>query len=186
MMDVQAMQEQSSNATLSGTRRICFSHGKVLIIIEKIILWGFSSYAFPNICIHFPIWCLPQTGQESLTLCNNEASLIAQLVKKKKKSVCNAGDPGSIPRTGRSPEGSGNPLQYSCLENPMDRGAWRVTAHGVTRVRHNLVTKPPPPIIFGLSSKQYHYPSDLGIWVLNQNLWAPIWLRIPILVVIIL
>ena len=42
-----------------------------------------------------------------------------------KVSVCNAGDPGSIPRSGRSPgEGNGNPLQYYCLENPMDGGAW--------------------------------------------------------------
>ena len=42
-----------------------------------------------------------------------------------KESVCNAGDPGSIPGSGRSPgEGNGNPLQYSCLKNPMDRGAW--------------------------------------------------------------
>ena len=42
-----------------------------------------------------------------------------------KTSVYNAGDPGSNPRTGRSPEeGHGNPLQYSCLENPMDGGAW--------------------------------------------------------------
>jgi len=41
-----------------------------------------------------------------------------------KKFTCNAGDPGSIPGSGRSPgEGNGNPLQYSCLENPMDRGA---------------------------------------------------------------
>ena len=42
-----------------------------------------------------------------------------------KESVCKAGDLGSIPGSGRSPgEGNGNPLQYSCLENPMDRGAW--------------------------------------------------------------
>ena len=42
-----------------------------------------------------------------------------------KASACNAGDPGSIPGLGRSPgEGNGNPLQYSCLENPMDRGPW--------------------------------------------------------------
>ena len=44
----------------------------------------------------------------------------------------NAGDPGSIPGWGSSPgEGNGNPLQYSCLENPMDRGAWQATVHGV-------------------------------------------------------
>jgi len=43
------------------------------------------------------------------------------------------GDPASIPESGRSPqEGNGNPLQYFCLGNPMDRGAWRVTIQGVT------------------------------------------------------
>ena len=48
------------------------------------------------------------------------------------ESACNAGEPGSIPGSGRSPgEGNGNPLQYSCLENPMDRGAWRATVCGV-------------------------------------------------------
>ena len=43
------------------------------------------------------------------------------------------------------PPGEGNsyPLQYSCLENPMDRGAWQATVHGVSRVRHNSATKPP-------------------------------------------
>ena len=49
-----------------------------------------------------------------------------------KKSACNAGDLGSIPGLGRSPgEGNGNPLQYSSLENPMDRRAWWATVHGV-------------------------------------------------------
>ena len=49
-----------------------------------------------------------------------------------KESACSAGDPGSIPGLGKSPgEGNGYPLQYSCLENPMDRGARRA------RVRHN-------------------------------------------------
>ena len=65
-----------------------------------------------------------------------------------KESACNAGDLCLIPGLGRSPgEGNGNPLQYSWLENPMDRGAWQVTVHGVTRVGHDLVTKPPPPHI---------------------------------------
>jgi len=63
-----------------------------------------------------------------------------------KESACNAGDLGSIPRSGRSPGGgNGNPLQYSCLENPMNRGAWQATVYRVTRVGHDLVTKPPPP-----------------------------------------
>ena len=49
-----------------------------------------------------------------------------------KASACNAGDLGSVPGLGRSPgEGNGNPLQDSCLENPMDRGAWWTTVHGV-------------------------------------------------------
>ena len=63
-----------------------------------------------------------------------------------KESACNAGDPGLMHGSGRSPgEGNGNLLQYSCLENPMHRGAWQATVHGVTRVGHDLVTTPPPP-----------------------------------------
>ena len=51
-----------------------------------------------------------------------------------KKSACNAGDVGSIPGSGKLPgEGNGNPLQYSCLENPMDRGAWGATVHRVAK-----------------------------------------------------
>ena len=51
-----------------------------------------------------------------------------------KESACNAVDLGSIPGLGRSPEeGKGYPLQCSCLENPMDRGAWRATVHGVAK-----------------------------------------------------
>ena len=62
-----------------------------------------------------------------------------------KESACNTGDLGSIPGLGRAPgEGNGNPLQCSCLENPMDRGAWQATVYGVTRARHDLATKPPP------------------------------------------
>ena len=58
-----------------------------------------------------------------------------------KESACNAGDTedmGSIPGLGRFPEeGNGNPLQYSCLESPMDRGAGQATVHGLQRVRHD-------------------------------------------------
>ena len=56
-----------------------------------------------------------------------------------KVSASNAGDLGSIPRLGRSPgEGNGNPLQYSCLENPMDGGAWWATVHGVAKSQTRL------------------------------------------------
>ena len=62
------------------------------------------------------------------------------------ESACSAGDRDSIPGSGKSPrEGNGNPLQYSSLENPMDRGGWQATAPGVARVRHDSATKPPPP-----------------------------------------
>ena len=51
-----------------------------------------------------------------------------------KESAYNAGDLGSVPRSGRSPgEGNGNSLQYSCPENSIDRGAWPITVHGVTK-----------------------------------------------------
>ena len=53
-----------------------------------------------------------------------------------KESACNAGDLGSIPGSGRSPgKGNGNPLQYSCLENSIDRGAWWATVYDVTKSR---------------------------------------------------
>ena len=56
-----------------------------------------------------------------------------------KESTCNAGDPGSISGSGRSPgEGNGNPLQYSLLENPMDKGAWWATVHGVANTQIQL------------------------------------------------
>ena len=59
-----------------------------------------------------------------------------------KEYACNAGDLGSIPGLGRPPgEGNGNPLQYSCLENPMDRGVWQAIVPGVARVGHDLVTQ---------------------------------------------
>ena len=51
-----------------------------------------------------------------------------------KESACNMGGLGSIPTLGRSPGGGyGNPLQNSCLENPMDRGAWQAAVHGVAK-----------------------------------------------------
>ena len=59
-----------------------------------------------------------------------------------KECACNAGDLGLISGPRRSPgEGNGNPLQFSCLDDPMDRGAWRATIHGVTRVGYDLASK---------------------------------------------
>ena len=59
-----------------------------------------------------------------------------------KESACNVGDLGSIPGLERFPgEGNGNPLQYSCLENPMDRGAWQATVRGVAKNQTQLSTE---------------------------------------------
>ena len=87
------------------------------------------------------------------SMCNKMtdcASLAAQMVKKKKKNLPqmvkkkSSGDPHLIHGLGRSPgKGNGSPLQYSCLENPMDRGAWQAIGHRVRRAGYNLATKPP-------------------------------------------
>ena len=69
------------------------------------------------------------------------------------ESACNAGNPGLIPKLGTAHgEGNGNPLQYSCLGNPMDRATWQATDHGVTRVGRELVTKST------LKSELIHFP----------------------------
>ena len=73
-----------------------------------------------------------------------------------------ARDMGSIPGLWRSPGGGdGNPLQYSCLGNPIDRGTWRAKVHGVARVGHDLETKPPPPFCF--------YPSPLKLHCISHH-----------------
>ena len=57
------------------------------------------------------------------------------------ESACNVGDQGSVPGLGRFPgEGNGNPLQYSCMENFIDRGAWRATVHWVSKSHTQLTT----------------------------------------------
>ena len=77
---------------------------------------------------------VPGTGNCGLFYC---ALLMASLVAQPVMNLpFNAGNLGSIPVSGRSPGGGGgNPLQYPCLENPMDRGAWQAVIHGVTKSR---------------------------------------------------
>ena len=79
------------------------------------------------------------TQQLNFYVYNNHYGTVATLpdVSDSKESACSGGDPGSIPGSGRSPgEENGYPLQYSCLENSMDRGAWQATVPGVPIVRH--------------------------------------------------
>ena len=76
-------------------------------------------------------WAVGLVVAESWTRLS-ASSLVAQTVE----SACNEGDLDSIPGLGRSPgEGNGKSLQYSCLENPMDGGAWWATVHGLTKSR---------------------------------------------------
>ena len=71
----------------------------------------------------------------------DQSPLVTALHTDGKASSCNVGDPGSIPGSGRSPgEGNGNPFQHSCLENPMDRGAWCAAVHGATKSQTWLST----------------------------------------------
>ena len=80
-----------------------------------------------------------------------------------KKLPANAGDVGLNPGSERSPgEGNGNPLQSSCLRNPMDRGAWRATVYGGGRVGHNLVTKKQN------NMKIWAANSKVEIWVCDE------------------
>ena len=73
-------------------------------------------------------------------MCNTQwASQVVLIVKNPPASAGDTRDKGSIPGSERSPgEGHGNPLQYSCLENPMDRGAWRATVHRGAKSRTRL------------------------------------------------
>ena len=88
--------------------------------------------------LSWPVWLIQLCLKNNNKACFGSWSCVSVV----KGSAWNASDLGSIPGLGRSPgEGNGNPLQYSCLENLMDGGAWQNTVHGVARVRHNLATK---------------------------------------------
>ena len=103
-----------------------------------------------------------------------------------KSPPAKAGDAGSIPGMGRYPgEENGNPHQYSCLENPMDRGAWQATVHGVTKsqtrlsnyttttiinfnICENKMPCPQPTIIF-FQSLDYDKSDILNLWMTYSN-----------------
>ena len=100
---------------------------------------GVHSNSCPSshLILSHPLFLLPPIPP-SVRVFLNESPLCMRWPKycssNGKESACNAGDQGSIPGLGSSSEkGNGNPLQYSCLENPMDRGAWQVTVHGVVK-----------------------------------------------------
>ena len=103
----------------------------------------------PHFCSHLSIPGLPRW----------------QVIKNLSATAGDAGDIGSVPALQRSPgEGNGNPLQYSCLGSPMNRGARWATVLGVLKVRHDLVTKQPPPpfLILLIPSFSFVLPSKIS------------------------
>ena len=98
---------------------VCSSMRFLVFLSMRFYQLVFAAYSIPKfrgICFH---------TLESMGFCGGSDY---------KESVCNAGDLNSIPGSGRSPGGGhGNPLQYSCLENSMDRGAWWTTVHRVIK-----------------------------------------------------
>ena len=89
-----------------------------------------------------------------------------------KESAYNVGDLGSIPGSGRSPGGGhGNLLQYSCLENPMDRGAWKATDHGVAKSQTQLTKHSTGFGHTGVSPVQPGSPGRLFFfWIISSSL----------------
>ena len=86
-----------------------------------------------------------------------------------KEYACSAGEPGSVSELGRSSgEGNGSPLQCSCLENPMDRGAWQATVHGSQRVGQDLATKSPPELTIERSYQTHSHNLCLKIRLVRK------------------
>ena len=115
---------------LSVTERGCWS-----LKLKNGFVYPLSSLSFCLMCccsfVRHTQWRLLNWLSP---LWSTGASLVVQL-----ESACSAGDLGSIPGLGRYPgDRNGNPLQYSCLENSMDRGAWQATVHGVAKSRTRL------------------------------------------------
>ena len=98
-----------------------------------------------------------QEGGFSSNREEKQAPQVALVVRHMPDNAGDTRDVGSIPGSGRSPgEGNGNPLQYPCLENPMDRGAWRATVHGVAKSRTRLSN-----FTFTFTSSKPHLPNSV-------------------------
>ena len=121
-----------------------------------------------------------EQGCESQGLCRRNISILGfPRGSDGEESACNAGDLGFIPGSGRSPgEGDDNPLQYSCLENSMDRGAWQSAVHGVAKSQTWLSNNTHPEYIFPCYFLPLSYPllppccvhkSVLGVWIFRLS-----------------
>ena len=100
------------------------------MVMEAAAAAAKSLQSCPTLCDPIEVWQRVKLP--------SKASHVAQMVKNLPPSVGDTGNMGSIPGSERSLEvGNGNPLQYSCLKNPMDRGAWWAIIHGIQRARHD-------------------------------------------------
>ena len=123
------------------------------LFVSLLPLWTRSTYAFSGdyVCIHCIAiktvcrnWFTQQELEDKPFIILLELAILFVNMdfpsgSDRKESACNVGDPGEIPGSGRSPgEGNSYPPQYSCLENPMDRGAWRATVLRVTKSQTQL------------------------------------------------
>ena len=138
--------------------------GKIAVVLLKCNLVALITYICP--ALQWLEWTPSCCKQDMFLYVWTTVSPLAQMVK---EPACNAGDPGSIPGSGRFPgEGNGNPLHYSCLENPMDWGACWATVHGVSELDTTEWQ------ILVLSSKPRHHlflssQASLGWW----GRWTP-------------
>ena len=126
-----------------------------------LVLCTLGKNTFSLITSHF-YWTMTSTPR--LPLCLSD-----------KESTCDAGDVGSIPRSGRpSGKGNSNPLQYSCLENPVDRGAWRATVHGAAKSQTQLKWLNVHPVLYLKQEMATH--SSILAWKVS---WTeePGWLQ---------
>ena len=103
---------------------------------------GTLNHSHPLVKLHVGPWHQAKPGMPPPKIVVKQVKVIWVHLKRKGfpggsdgiESACSTGDQGSIPGSGRSPGGGhGSPLQYSCLENPMDRGTWWATVHGVSQ-----------------------------------------------------
>ena len=121
------------SACLMSVVRVIVGGPVLLRVITSVLLWAQVETAI--ICLR------PVKSESSVTVVINNEYIACSFPGGSygKESTCNAGDPASIPGSGRSPgEGNGNPPQYSCLENTVDSGAWQATVHRVAKSQTRL------------------------------------------------
>ena len=132
-------------------------------------LHSLTSSIFISLCLKKIHWCYQENQEEKcLAYVIHRASQVMQLVKNLPANALGARDVGSIPGSGRSPGiGNGNPLEYSCLGNPTDRGAWRAAIHGVAKSWTWLSTH-------NSTSSKVIFPGEIGLNLLvTQHMNMP-------------